>query len=179
MSPTTTAGSAPSCARPWPCADVASWADLEAAEPQFAADVRRLLDAHIHKTLATLRRDGSPRISGTEVIFDAGELWTGSMAGSRKTDDLRRDPRFALHSGSQDPPEWKGDAKLSGRMEDVADPERWAPAVRRAMGAVPTGGAVFRAELAEAAIVRLDDDGRALVIEHWREGRGVTRTTRA
>jgi pyridoxamine 5'-phosphate oxidase-like protein len=156
---------------------VASWRELEEAEPRFASDLRRLLDAHVHKTLATLRRDGSPRISGTEVTFDGGELWTGSMAGSRKTDDLRRDARFALHSGSDDPPSWTGDAKLSGRLEEVADPARWAPAVREAMGAEPSGS-VFRADIEEATIVRLDETGKALVIEHWREGRGLSRMTR-
>jgi hypothetical protein len=38
----------------------------------------------------------------------------------------RRDPRFALHSRSDDPPEWRSDAKIAGRVEEVADPERIA-----------------------------------------------------
>lgn len=58
-----------------------------------------------HATLATLRRDGSPRISGTEVVFDdeAGEIYLGMMPGSVKALDLRRDPRLALHSPTVDP----------------------------------------------------------------------------
>jgi hypothetical protein len=87
---------------------------------------RGFLGAHVHKTLATLRRDGSPRISGTEVIFAEGELWLGSMWQAMKARDLQRDPRFALHSGSDDPPAWSGDAKMAGRAEEIEDPDRKA-----------------------------------------------------
>ncbi len=55
------------------------------------------MDAGRHKTIATLRADGSPRISGIECEFADGELRFGSMARARKGVDLRRDPRFALH----------------------------------------------------------------------------------
>lgn len=51
-----------------------SWSDVEAEVPEIAALTRGFLDAHVHKTLATLRHDGSPRISGTEVAFADGEL---------------------------------------------------------------------------------------------------------
>src|SRR5215203_1946017 len=107
-----------------------SWREVEAEVPELAALARRFLDAHVHKTLATLRRDGSPRISGTEVDFADGELWLGSMWQAVKALDLRRDPRFALHSGSADPPDWKGDAKLAGRAEEITDPERKAAVIR-------------------------------------------------
>lgn len=55
-----------------------AWREFEAAEPEFARRVRALFDAHKHKTIATLRRDGSPRISGTESQVVEGELWIGS-----------------------------------------------------------------------------------------------------
>ncbi|MBA3464363.1 MAG: pyridoxamine 5'-phosphate oxidase family protein, partial [Deltaproteobacteria bacterium] len=53
-----------------------------------------------HKTVATLRRDGSPRVSGTELTSYDGQLWLAGMPGALRFADLRRDPRFALHSGS-------------------------------------------------------------------------------
>jgi hypothetical protein len=56
-----------------------AWRDVEQAEPEFAARVRRLFDAGRHKTIATLRADGSPRISGIECEFADGELRFGSM----------------------------------------------------------------------------------------------------
>src|SRR5919112_1709095 len=98
-----------------------SWSDFEQDAPDLAAHARRLLDARVHKTLATLRRDGSPRISGTETIFADGQLWIGSMWMAVKAQDLRRDERFALHSGSDDPPEWRGVAQVAGRFVEVAD----------------------------------------------------------
>lgn len=48
---------------------MASWSEIQAQAPQLAASAREFLDAFAHKALATLRRDGSPRISGSEVIF--------------------------------------------------------------------------------------------------------------
>ena len=91
----------------------------------------------MHKTLATLRRDGSPRISGTEVIFAEGELWLGSMWQAVKALDLRRDPRFALHSGSEDPPGWAGDAKVAGRVEEIEDEDRKAAIIGEKGGPDP------------------------------------------
>jgi hypothetical protein len=80
-----------------------AWQDVERSEPEFAQRVQRLFDAHRHKTIATLRADGSPRISGIETAFEAGELTFGSMPNARKGADLRRDPRFALHSSTKAP----------------------------------------------------------------------------
>lgn len=56
-----------------------SWSEVESEAPELVALARDFLDAYVHKTLATLRRDGSPRISGTEVVFADGEMWLGSM----------------------------------------------------------------------------------------------------
>src|SRR3954447_1514294 len=100
---------------------MARWSEVEAQAPQLAAVAREFLDAHTHKTLATLRRDGSPRISGTETDFREGEVYIGSMWQAGKALDLQRAPRFALHSGSDDPPDWRGDAKIAGHAEEITD----------------------------------------------------------
>ena len=84
---------------------MARWGAIEAAEPEFAARVRALFDAGRHKTIATLRADGSPRISGIECEFADGDLTFGSMTGARKGADLHRDPRFALHGPTFHPVE--------------------------------------------------------------------------
>jgi hypothetical protein len=150
---------------------VASWAEFEAAAPELAEKVRGRLDAHVHKTLATVRRDGSPRISGTETRLVDGELWIGSMWQARKALDLQRDPRFALHSGSADPPEWSGDAKLAGVVEEITDPER----VREINGEAAAAGPshLFRLDLREVSTVGLDDQRKALLIEVWTPDGGV------
>jgi Pyridoxamine 5'-phosphate oxidase len=124
--------------------------------------------------LATLRRDGSPRISGIEASFTDGELWLGMMPGSRKALDLRRDPRLALHSASVDPPDdpsaWTGDAKLSGRAVEVEDPE-----LLRKLGAGDEGGAhLFRVDVTELVHIRVGDPADHLVIDLWQEGKGLS-----
>ena len=152
-----------------------SWSDFEAAAPELAARVRSRLDAHTHKTLATVRADGAPRISGTESRFADGELWIGSMADARKAIDLQRDPRFALHSGSDEPDDWKGDAKLAGVAEEITDPDR----VREINGGEHTGSHLFRLDLREVSTVGLDDARTKLIIRVWTPERGVRTIERA
>jgi Pyridoxamine 5'-phosphate oxidase len=154
-----------------------SWNDFESAAPELAERVRRLLEAHTHKTLATVRRDGSPRISGTETAFVDGDLWIGSMWQARKAHDLQRDPRFALHSGSDDPPAWKGDAKLAGVAEEITDPAR----VKEINGtnAPPGPSHLFRLDLREVSTVGLNEARNALVIQVWTPERGVRTIERA
>jgi Pyridoxamine 5'-phosphate oxidase len=155
---------------------MASWSQVEAEAPELVGLARGFLDAHVHKTLSTLRRDGSPRISGTEVIFADGELWLGSMWQAVKARDLQRDPRFALHSGSDDPPAWAGDAKVAGRAEEVTDPDRRAGIIGGKGGPGPAH--LFRLEIEELVVVRLNEARDRLVIESWHEGQGVSRRER-
>ena len=91
---------------------MASWDEVSKAAPELSAAVQRVFDAHIHKVMATLRRDGSPRVSGTEVSFRDGDVWLGSMPDALKAHDLRRDPRCALHSSPSDAEMTGGDAKI-------------------------------------------------------------------
>ncbi len=147
------------------------WQDVERAEPEFAQRVRELMDAHKHKTIATLRADGSPRISGIECSFEDGELTFGSMPKARKGADLLRDPRFALHSATVDPIEgsesqWPGEVKVSGR------------AIRA--GAITEGpeGDAFRADVTEVVHTHLNADATLLVIEWWTPTHGLRKVER-
>jgi hypothetical protein len=156
-----------------------AWSQFEADAPELAERVRGRLEAHKHKTLATIRRDGSPRISGTESVFRDGELWIGSMWQARKARDLQRDPRYALHSGSDDPPAWSGDAKIAGVAEEITDPER-VREINNAEGGGPDGPShLFRLDLSEVSAVRLDESGKELVIEVWTPEAGVRTIRRA
>ena len=158
---------------------MATFAEVESEEPEFAARVRAAFDAHRHKVLATLRPDGSPRVSGIEMSFVGGEPWLAGMPESVKFRDLRRDPRFALHSGSAEPDVWGGDAKLSGRAAEVtATAERAAFAEDAGVPMKPTDFELFRVDLDQVVLVGLDDEKTALVISSWRPGKGLTRTSR-
>jgi hypothetical protein len=158
---------------------MATWNEFSAAAPELARAAQAAFDAHKHKVLATLRKDGSPRISGIEATFADGELWLGMMPGSRKALDLRRDPRLALHSGSVDPPDhpgdWKGDAKLAGRAVEVDDPVMLE---RLGAGDQADAAHLFRVELTEVVHIRVGDPADHLVIELWQEGKGVRRMQR-
>ena len=158
---------------------MATFADVESQEPEFAARVRAAFDAHAHKYLATIRRDGSPRISGIEMHFVAGEPWLAGMPGSVKFVDLRRDGRFALHSGSAEPDAFEGDAKLSGRAVPVLDAAERADYAAKA-GVAPghMGFELFRVELDQVVLVALDEARTALVVTSWRPSTGLTRTRR-
>jgi hypothetical protein len=158
---------------------MATFADVESEEPEFAARVRAAFDARAHKILATLRPDGSPRVSGIEMHFVTGEPWLAGMPGSVKFTDLLRDPRFALHSGSDEPDTFSADAKLSGRATPVSAPEerdRYAAAA----GVPPEhmGFDLFRVDLDQVVLVALNDEKSALVISSWRPGKGLNRTSR-
>ena len=137
---------------------MATWAELESAAPDFAKRVRRLLTSRKHLTMATLRRDGSPRISGTEIQLIDGQLQIGSMLGAVKAKDLQRDQRIAIHGPTNDPAKsgaWRGEAKISGR------------AIEMAAGADLHG---FRIDIHEAVITSLG--GKGLLIESWSPERG-------
>jgi hypothetical protein len=153
---------------------VASWDEVRAEVPELADAVRDRFGAHQHAVLATLRRDGSPRVSGTETTFKAGHLWLGSMTPARKADDLRRDGRFALHSAPADSNLVEGDARVAGRAELMED-----EATRRTVvgDQAPGPFELFRADVTEVVLVTVAGD--RLITESWREGRGHRRDDRA
>lgn len=147
-----------------------AWRDIEKAEPEFAVRVRAMFDAGRHKTIATLRADGSPRISGIECQFTEDELRFGSMTGARKGADLHRDPRFALHGPTFHPAEgkeheWPGEAKVAGRAI--------SPSVPADEASDPPDGETFLADITEVVITRLNGDATKLVVESWTPERGL------
>jgi hypothetical protein len=144
---------------------MATWHDVEQAAPDLARAVRERFAVRKHATMATLRADGAPRISGTEVEFADGEVVLGSMPGAVKALDLRRDPRVALHSPTVDPPEtdpsaWAGEAKVAARAVEMSDP------------ATTTEPHRFRLDISEVVLTRVDRG--QLEITAWHNGRGVT-----
>ena len=153
---------------------MAKWREIEQSEPEFAKRVRTLFDAHRHKTLATVRKDGSPRISGTEVEFtDDGDVRLGMMPDSLKLRDVLRDPRVAVHSGSADPDDadpgaWPGDAKFAGTVRQIDAADKSGPP-----------GDYFSVDLTEVVLTRVGTPADHLVIESWHPGRGLVTRKRA
>ena len=144
-----------------------SWAAFAQEAPELAQDVRAAFAVRKHCTMATLRADGSPRISGTEVQLDDRELHIGSMPGALKARDLQRDGRVAIHSPTVDPPEgdersWSGEAKVAGRAVEVGSED----ASHR-----------FRIDVDE--VVHTAVAGDRLRIRSWHRGRGVQERLRS
>jgi hypothetical protein len=108
---------------------MASFADVENVEPDLADRVRAILSSTTNAVLGTIRRNGSPRLSGADPYFHDDQLRIWSMPRARKGQDLRRDPRVAVHSipwdsrklrdGAADVGE--ADAKVSGTAVLVSD----------------------------------------------------------
>ena len=151
---------------------MATWDDIAKDAPEFAAKVRRRFEMGTNKTLATLRHDGSPRITAIEAQFTGGEVTMGMMAGSLKLRDVRRDPRVALHSPTieipQGDPDWPGDAKLAGKAIEMPAPPGHEP-----------GTGFFKIDIAEVVLTYVGTPADHLVIESWHAGRGWRRQTRA
>ncbi|MEV0772554.1 pyridoxamine 5'-phosphate oxidase family protein [Nocardia salmonicida] len=128
--------------------------------------------------LATLRADGSPRISPIEPVIFEGMLVLAGMPNTRKFDDLARDPRFCLHTATVDTRVADGDAKLFGTVTDLQDETVHA---RFAQKLFDDSGFDIRgekfdhfyiADLTGASTVEVIDD--RLDITVWKPGAGET-----
>ncbi len=157
-----------------------AWEGFAREAPALAERVQRRFDDTGLALVATLQADGSPRVSGWEPLFADGQLWLGTMPGSRKGVDVRRDPRLTLHNATVDKDASQGDATISGRAVEVTDDDtrrRYAAAFEQATGQqVPVPFDLFRVEPERVSM--LMPGGDHLVIEWWRPGQGVRRIER-
>jgi hypothetical protein len=143
---------------------MATWHTFEQEAGELAAAIKTRFQAAKTHVLATVRKDGSPRVSGSEVDFRGPDLSFGSMLGARKAEDLRRDGRCAIHAH----PHEGGDAKVAGVAVEVTGPEKAAYTT----GSEPAGDFhAFRLDVIEAVLTAVEGD--ELVVTRWRPGEGV------
>lgn len=157
---------------------MSGWADFQQEAPDLAGMVRSRFTHHKHCLLATVRRDGSPRLSGIELWFWKGEAWLGLMPGSAKGSDLDRDPRFELHSAPTDLDLEEPDARIHGIAERVSDDATIAAFAADLPHPAPPPHEMdlFRIEPTQAVLVRVEGD--ELVMESWSPGVPPKRQTR-
>ena len=153
------------------------WNQLRDEAPETAAVFERRLAATGLALMATLRTDGSPRISPLEPLLHDGQLWLGMMPGSTKVADLDRDPRLCLHSATADKDVADGDAKLWGdavRVDDQTGLAAYAAAFKAATGhdveVMPGGFDLFLVDVTGASSLVLGEGGDHLRITTWRPG---------
>ncbi|MGV9743788.1 pyridoxamine 5'-phosphate oxidase family protein [Rhodococcus zopfii] len=154
---------------------MATWGQFRIEAPELAEAIAARWSAHKHHVLATLRRDGSPRVSGTEVEIVEDRLAIGSMPGALKARDLRRDGRYALHANPGHHDMAGGDAKVAGRARELLGDEKSA-FLAAYPSDVPEGPMhLFELDIDEAVLVTVDDK---LHVDLWRPGAGVVRYDR-
>lgn len=142
---------------------MATWQEFDEEAGVLAAQVRHAFERSVSHVLATIRPDGSPRVSAIEVQFDGTDMTVGSMLDAVKARDLMADGRFALHAA----PGEGGDAKVSGTAVEVHPQTR-----------AERGAHLFRLDLTQAVFTGLGDDGKYLLIQVWRPGSSVKRFKR-
>lgn len=142
----------------------ASWREFGGAAPELAEAIRSRFEASLHHVLGTIRADGSPRLSGTEVGINQDEVTVGMMAGSKKLSDVQRDPRVELDSAPLETDLAAGDAKLAGSLAEQGSTREAA-------------GTSFRLQISLASLVRVEDD--ELVLTTWRPDSGVREVRRS
>ena len=135
---------------------------METAQPRLAGlGRRRLLEPGV-LLVATIRGDGTPRISPVEPFVLDGILWLSMLWQSRKAADLRRDPRILLHSVVTGRDGGEGEFKIRGTARNEQDPavqRRYAGSVSGSLGWAPEPGQfhLFAVSIEEVTFIRYDD----------------------
>jgi hypothetical protein len=140
------------------------WSDIEDAEPRLAGLGREKLLGPGVVLVATIRRDGTPRISPVEPYLLDGDLLLSMLWQSTKARDLLRDPRVLVHSVITGRDGAEGEFKLRGtvRVEhDTAVQRRYAAAVAADLGWSPEVGRfhLFAVDIDQVTFVRYDPGG--------------------
>ncbi|MCQ3812257.1 MAG: pyridoxamine 5'-phosphate oxidase family protein [Acidimicrobiia bacterium] len=149
------------------------WKSFEVQVPKLAERIRLRFESHVHAVLGTLRRDGSPRLSGMEAPIRGGHLWLGTMPSSRIASDLLRDPRFSLYSAPDTEKLSLGDARIDGQAV-AATPEevdQFVAGHRMPIDNPHDTMALFTAHITRATLTRVE--GQELLIETWTPSEGL------
>jgi hypothetical protein len=148
------------------------WPEMQSGQPRLAALGRqRLLEPGV-VLVATIRGDGTPRISPVEPLVMDGDLWLSMMWQSRKAADLLRDPRVLVHSVITGRDGSEGEFKIRGIAAAVQDPAvqaRYAREVAGRLGRNPDPGPfhLFAVSIGEVAFIRYDDDTGDQHVAMW------------
>ena len=108
-----------------------SWKALEDQQPDLAAMGGERLNGQV-AYLATVRKDGSPRVHPTTPIIGQGHLFVFMEPTSPKGHDLRRDGRYAIHCSVSDTSGASGEFIVSGQARLIDDPDLRSVAVQLA-----------------------------------------------
>jgi hypothetical protein len=111
------------------------WAEFETDAGWLGEVARARLAEPGVVLVATIRADGSPRVSPCEPFFLDADLWLPMLWHSRKADDLRRDARVLVHSIITHRDGDEGEVKARGRA--IPESRRTAEVCRAIGAALP------------------------------------------
>lgn len=154
------------------------WRDLELGAPTIARLGMTRLTCPRVALLGTLRRDASPRISPVEPCVADGRLLIGAMAWSGKAADLRRDPRYVLHSAITGPDNGEGELKLSGTAIEVSQDHHGGVADAWWSAWPPDKAVVFCLGVEQAVFVEWDTGNGLMTIHRWSPQDSYTQSRR-
>jgi hypothetical protein len=157
------------------------WSDIGHTQPRLARLAQeRLIDPGV-VLVATIRHDGTPRLSPVEPYVLAGELWLSMMRQSTKARDLLHDPRILVHSviTSRDGAEGEFKVRGTARAEnDSAVQRRYADAVAASLGWNPQPGQfhLFAINISQVTFITYDPGGSGdQHVAMWPPGREFIR----
>jgi len=157
-----------------------NWSDIEQAQPRLAALGRkRLIDPGV-VLVATIRRDGTARLSPVEPLLMDGDLWLSMLWQSAKARDLLRDPRVLVHSIVTSRDGDLGEFKVRGTAraeEDPAVQHRYAGAVASSLDWSPQPGRfhLFAVSIGQVTFIRYDTPTGDQHVTMWPPGREFVR----
>jgi hypothetical protein len=108
-----------------------SWKILESKSPEIAEFGKTRLHGKV-AYLATIRKDGSPRVHPFTPIIGEGYFFVFMEPTSPKGFDLLRDGRYSVHCSVTDTSGESGEVMVTGRAKLIEDPELRALAVKLA-----------------------------------------------
>ncbi len=103
-----------------------TWTEFERQEPTLAVVGRGQFYQHDIGLgfLATVRRDGGPRVHPVCPVISPAGLHVLILSGPKRG-DLRRDGRYSLHTETFPPPREDDGFAVSGRAREETDPATW------------------------------------------------------
>jgi hypothetical protein len=127
-----------------------TWKILAEQQPELAAFGADRLNGKV-AYLATIRKDGTPRVHPMTPIIGQGHFFVFMEPTSPKGHDLRRDGRFAIHCAVSDNSGASGEFNITGHAHLIDDAELRALAVSLASYEVAERYILFEFDIESAA----------------------------
>jgi hypothetical protein len=156
------------------------WENIEHSQHRLAGVGRqRLIDPGV-VLVATIRRDGTARISPVEPLVLDGDLWLSMMWQSAKARDLLRDPRVLVHSIVTSREGAAGEFKVRGTARAENNPamqRRYADTVSGTLGWSPQPGQfhLFAVDIDQVSFISYDTASGDQHVAMWPPGREFVR----